>query len=182
MLAGPAAVVVGVVGIAWFVADRAAARGFYRGFANAVGLSYASRAGLLTLTPLLGAGSSRRVEHWMYGRLPGELSGGVGQLVWERIERDSDGDDSVRERNRFTICTVDLEASLSLFRGVYLHPRRGLFAPYSDWLGRTPTRTWRWRARSSWRATSCAPAPIRTSSCCAACSRQRWSAGSRTTR
>jgi hypothetical protein len=96
---------------------------------------------LLTLTPLLGAGSRRRVEHWMYGRLPGELSGGVGQFVWERVERDSDGDEAVRERQRFTICTVDLEPSMSLFRGVYLHPRRGLFAPYSDWLGRTPART-----------------------------------------
>jgi hypothetical protein len=141
MLAGPAAVVLGVAGISWFVADRAAARRFYWGFANAVGLTYASRTELLTLTPLLGAGNRRRVEHWMYGRLPGELTGGVGQLVWERIERDSDGDDAVKERHRFTICTVDLEASLSLFRGVYLHPRRGLFAPYSDWLGRTPTRT-----------------------------------------
>jgi hypothetical protein len=140
MLAGPAAVVAGVAGIAWFAADRAAARRFYWGFADAVGLTYASRTELLSLTPLLGAGSRRRVEHWMYGRLPGELSGGIGQLVWERIDRDPDGDDAVKERNRFTICTVDLEASLPLFRGVYLHPRHGLFAPYSDWLGRTPVR------------------------------------------
>ena len=36
---------------------------------------------------------------------------------------------------------ADLDPSLSYFRGVYLHPRRGLFAPYSDWLGRTPVRT-----------------------------------------
>jgi hypothetical protein len=77
----------------------------------------------------------------MYGRLPGDLAGGIGQLVWERIDHDSDGNDAVKERHRFTICTVDLEASLPLFRGVYLHPRRGLFAPYSEWLGRTPTRT-----------------------------------------
>jgi hypothetical protein len=140
MLACPAAVVLGVAGIAWFAADRAAARRFYWSFASAVGLTYASRTELLALTPLLGAGSRRRVEHWMYGRLPGDLTGGLGQLVWERIERDSDGDDAVRERQRFTICTVDLEASMSLFRGVYLHPHRGVFAPYSDWLGRTPVR------------------------------------------
>ena len=69
------------------------------------------------------------------------LSGGVGQLVWERIQRDSDGTSSVKERNRFTICVADLDPSLPYFRGVYLHPRRGLFAPYSDWLGRTPVRT-----------------------------------------
>jgi hypothetical protein len=141
MLAGPAVVVLGVAGIAAFAADRAAARRFYWSFASAVGLTYAHRTELLALTPLLGAGSRRRVEHWMYGRLPGGLSGGLGQLVWERIDRDSDGDGAVKEHQRFTICTVDLEASLSLFRGVYLHPRRGLIAPYSDWLGRTPTRT-----------------------------------------
>ena len=122
------------------LADHVAAHRFYSGFASAVGLSYASRGELLTLTPLLGAGNRRRVEHWMHGRLPGELSGGVGQLVWERVERDSDGDEVVKERNRFTICVVDLEASMALFRGVYLRPRRGLIASHSDWLGRAPTR------------------------------------------
>lgn len=141
MLAGPAVVVVCVVAIAWFAADRAAARRFYWGFANSVGLTYASSTELLTLTPLLGAGSRRHVEHWMYGRLPGDLSGGIGQFVWERIDRDSDGDEVVKDRNRFTICTVDLDASLPLFHGVFVHPHRGLFAPYPDWLGRTPTRT-----------------------------------------
>jgi hypothetical protein len=140
MLGGPAVVVAAVVALAWFLADRAAAHRFYAGFAQAVGLEYTSPAELLTLTPLLGAGNRRRVEHWMHGRLPGDLSGGVGQLVWERVERDSDGDEAVRERNRFTICVVDLEGSLSLFRGVYLRPQRGLIAPHSDWLGRAPTR------------------------------------------
>ena len=140
MLGGPAAVGVGVAGVAWFVADRAAAHRFYSGFASSVGLSYTSPAEIATLTPLLGAGNRRRVEHWMHGRLPGELAGGVGQLVWERIERDSDGDEVVKERNRFTICVVDLEASMALFRGVFLRPRRGLIAPHSDWLGRAPTR------------------------------------------
>jgi hypothetical protein len=140
MLGGPAAVVAAVVALAWLLADRAAAHRFYMGFARAVGLDYTSPAELLTLTPLLGAGDRRRVDHWMHGRLPGDLSGGVGQLVWERIERDSDGDEVVRERNRFTICVVDLEASLALFRGVYLRPRRGLVASHSDWLGHAPTR------------------------------------------
>jgi hypothetical protein len=141
MLGGPAGVVAVVVAIAWFAADRAAALNFYWGFANSVGLTYANSTELLTLTPLLGAGSRRHVEHWMYGRLPGELSGGAGQFVWERVERDSDGDEIVKNRHRFTICTVDLDASLPLFHGVFVHPRRGLFAPYPDWLGRAPTRT-----------------------------------------
>jgi hypothetical protein len=141
MLGGPAAIVLGVTGIAWYFADRKAANDFYWGFASSVGLTYANQTSLLALTPLLGAGNRRHVEQWMYGRLPGDLSGGLGQLVWERIQKDSDGTTSVKERNRFTICVVDLDPSLPYFRGVYLHPRRGLFAPYSDWLGRTPVRT-----------------------------------------
>jgi hypothetical protein len=140
MAAGPAAVVLGVVAVAWFLADRAAAHRFYSGFARSVGLAYTSPAELQTLTPLLAAGDRRRVEHWMHGRLPGELSGGVGHLVWERIERDSDGDEQIRERNRFTVCVADLPASMGLFKGVFLRQRRDLIAPRSDWLKRTRKR------------------------------------------
>jgi hypothetical protein len=125
--------------VAWLVADRMAAHRFFSGFARSVGLSYTTPAELPPLTPLLGAGDRRRVEHWMHGRLPGRLAGGVGHLVWERVERDSDGDEQVRERNRFSVCVVDLEASMGLFRGIYLRPRRGLFAPHSDWLRRART-------------------------------------------
>ncbi|HEV3377391.1 MAG TPA: hypothetical protein VG126_08940 [Thermoleophilaceae bacterium] len=138
MAVGPAAVVLGVTGIAWFLADRAAARRFYSGFARSVGLGYASRFELLPLTPLLAAGQRRRAEHWMYGRLPGDLQGGLGHFVWERIERDRDGDPQVRERNRFTLCVADLEPSMALFKGVFLRPRRGLIASHSDWLKDRP--------------------------------------------
>jgi hypothetical protein len=133
MLAGPAVVLLAVAAISWIAADRAAAEGFYRSFARSVGLGYMRRSALLELTPLLGAGTSRHLEHWMQGRLPGGYRGGVGQLVWERERRDSEGAD---ERHRFTVCVVDVEASLPLFHGVYLRPRRGLFPPYSDWLDR----------------------------------------------
>jgi hypothetical protein len=140
MAAGPSAVVVAVVGIAWFVADRMAAQRFYTTFARNVGLAYTTPAHLPPLTPLLGAGNRRRLEHWMHGRLPGELAGGVGHLVWERIERDSEGNEHVRERHRFTVCVVDLPVSMSMFRGIYLQPRRGVFAPHSDWLKRARAR------------------------------------------
>jgi hypothetical protein len=136
MAAGPGAVALGMTGIAWIAADRMAAHRFYSGFARSVGLSYTSPAELPALTPLLGAGNRRRLEHWMHGRLPGGLAGGVGHLVWERVERDSEGDEQVRERNRFTVCVADLEASMALFRGIYLRPRRGVFAPHSEWLKR----------------------------------------------
>jgi hypothetical protein len=136
MAAAPAAVVLGVAGIAWFAADRMAAHRFFSGFARSVGLTYTTPAELPPLTPLLGAGDRRRLEHWMHGRLPGGLAGGVGHLVWERVRRDSDGDEEVGERNRFSVCVADLEPSMGLFRGIYLRPRRGLFAPHSDWLRR----------------------------------------------
>jgi hypothetical protein len=140
MAAGPAAVVLGVAGVAWYLADRDAARRFYSGFARSVGLGYASRFALLTLTPLLGAGQRRRAEHWMYGELPGDLPGGVGHFVWERIERERDGHARVGERNRFTICVADLEPSMTLFKGVFLRPRRGFIASHSDWLKDSPAR------------------------------------------
>jgi hypothetical protein len=141
MAAGPAAVALGVTGIAWFMADRAAAERFYRGFARSVGLGYARTFALLSLTPLLGAGNRRQAEHWMYGTLPGDLPGGVGHFVWERIERESDGERKVRERNRFTLCVADLEPSMALFKGVFLRPRRGFIASHSDWLKDTRTRS-----------------------------------------
>jgi hypothetical protein len=140
-LATLAGVALMIVGVAWVTADRVAARNFYWGFATSVGLNYANKMELLPLTPLLGAGDRRSVEHWMYGRLPGELSGGVGQLVWMVTERDRDGDRVVKERNRFTVCVVDLEASLSLFHGVFLRGHRGVIAPYSEWLPRSHTHS-----------------------------------------
>jgi hypothetical protein len=139
LIAGLAIVVAGAVA-AWRSARNTKALRFFWGFAASVGLTYANRIELLPLTPLMGAGSRRHVEHWMYGRLPGGVDGGIGQLVWEQV--DSVGARrSVTERNRFTICVADLDSSLPYFHGVYLHPRRGLFPPYSDWLGRTPVRT-----------------------------------------
>jgi hypothetical protein len=75
----------------------------------------------------------------MYGKLPGDLPGGVGHFVWERIERDSDGDQRVQERNRFTVCVADLEASMALFKGVFVRPRRGFVTSHSDWLADTRT-------------------------------------------
>jgi hypothetical protein len=140
MAGGPAAIVAAVAVLCWVAADRSAARNFYWGFANSVGLTYAAETSLLALTPLLGAGSRRHVDHWMYGRMSSAHDGGLGQLVWERVEQNGERK-SVSERNRFTICVVDLDSSLPYFHGVYLHPRRGLFAPYSDWLGRASVRT-----------------------------------------
>jgi hypothetical protein len=116
--------------VLWPWQRRAARLRFYWEFAGSVGLTYANRIELLPLTPLMGAGSRRHLEHWMYGRLPGGVDGGLGQLVWEEED----------DRYRFQVCVVDLDSSLPYFHGVYLHPRRGLFPPYPDWLARSQVR------------------------------------------
>ena len=139
MACAPIAVALVAAAVAFVMADRAAARRFFSEFAGSVGLSYTPRTGILPLTPLLGAGERQWVEHWMEGPLAGGHPGGVGQLVWERRVRDSDGDERLRERRRQTVCVIDLEPSIALFRGVYLHPRRGVFG--SEWLDRAGTRT-----------------------------------------
>jgi hypothetical protein len=147
MVAAPAAVALGVVAIAFLVADRSAAERFYTSFAGSLGLRYVGRRELLPLTPLLGAGDRRWCDHWMEGALGGDppLTGGIGHFVWEELERrrDSDGHErtEVEERHHLTVCVVDLEPSMALFKGLYLHPRRGLFGLGDGWLSRSGTRS-----------------------------------------
>jgi hypothetical protein len=130
VLGGPAAVALGVAGIAFFAADRAAAARFFRSYAASLGLKYVGSRELLTLTPLLGAGDRRRCEHWMEGP---EYS--LGHYVWEELER-RDGRTEVEERHTATICVVDIERSMERFKGVYLRPRRA----GDDWLPDNLTR------------------------------------------
>ncbi len=145
MAALPAAVALGVAGIAFYAADRGAAQRFWSSYAASLGLTLQARRELLALTPLLGAGDKRWCENWMEGTLPGEpaLAGGLGHFVYEDVEsrRDSDGDlqREVRERRRFTLCVIELEPSLALFKGVYLRPRKGIFDTGKDWLRRSGT-------------------------------------------
>lgn len=139
MVLGPLAAVALVAVTAAVMADRGAATNFYRHYAVSLGLVYWPRASLPPLTPLLGAGDRRWLEHWMQGQLPGEpaLAGGIGQLVWE--EREDGGNDDaltlgkVASRHRLSICAVDLEASIRRFHGIFLRPRRGLISPIPDW-------------------------------------------------
>jgi hypothetical protein len=137
MVGGPVVIAALVVLIAFVLADRRAEQRFFSGFAASLGLAYSSRAALMPLTPLLGAGDRRWCENWMQGRLPGQpaLTGGLGHFVWEERRGDQIG-----QRHSFTLCVVDLEGSMPLFRGVFLRPRRGLIPLRSDWLGETPSR------------------------------------------
>jgi hypothetical protein len=133
MAGGPALVCVVVIAAAFVIAHRAAAQRFFFGFAHSLGLLYVDRTRLLPMTPLLGAGDRRRVEHWMEGDLGDGLRGGLGHLVWQELK--DDGDSSLaREHHRYTICVIPLDESIALFRGVCLHARRGIFPAHSDWL------------------------------------------------
>jgi hypothetical protein len=147
MVAGPVAVVLGVLAVAALAANRDAAERFYRSFAARLGLAYAEKSEPLPLTPLLGAGDRRWCEHWMYGTLPGQpaFAGAVGHFVFEELDRHRDNSGiertRVRERRRFTLCTIDLEPSLPFFKGLYVRPRRGIFPEGKDWVLRSRSRT-----------------------------------------
>jgi hypothetical protein len=146
MAAGPAAVALGIVGIAYYAADRAASNRFYGALARTFGLFYLDRTELLPLTPLLGAGDRRHCENWMQGMLPGDppLSGGIGHFVVEEVDEQSahDGDLlPVSESRRVTLCVVELEPSAALFKGVFMRPRPGLFPGGEDWQERDGLRT-----------------------------------------
>jgi hypothetical protein len=133
------------VAAAAVAADRGAATRFFRHYADSLGLVYWPRSSLPALTPLLGAGDRRWLEHWMQGALPGDppLKGGIGHLVWEERTEDPDDVLDLREaasRQRVTVCVADLEASIRRFHGVFVHPRRGLIATTGDWIRGAHTR------------------------------------------
>jgi hypothetical protein len=121
-----------------------AAHRFFTAFADSHGLTYVGNGQLPALTPLLGAGDRQWCEHWMTGEVAPahHLQGGLGHFVYElREKRDATSDGPVaRERHRVALCVVDIEASLPLFKGVFLHPRRGLLGHRTDWLRGHSTR------------------------------------------
>jgi hypothetical protein len=127
MTAGPLAVIAIVSIVAFVIADRRAESDFFIAYAAAHGFSYTARTELMPLTPLLGAGDRRRCEHYMEGPLAkaGDLHCGLGHYVFQ-VRRGEDGDGRWESRE-FTICVVDLEEGISLFPGLFLTRRRGLF-------------------------------------------------------
>jgi hypothetical protein len=144
MVIAPLAVVILVTGAAAIVADRRAARSFFLSYAKGLGLEYVGDWEVACFTPLLGAGTRQWCKRWMIGdvvKVP-PRSGGLGYFFYERRRSDSSlasGSDRVVERGHFTVCVVDIEQSLSLFKGIFLRQRRGLFELRSDWLADTPS-------------------------------------------
>jgi hypothetical protein len=146
MAAAPAAVVAMVLGLAAFLADRRAATNFYLSFAETAGLEYVGNWSILPYTPLLGAGDRQRCENWMTGDVVTDprLNGGLGHFVYEELRESTDSNGANRERsverNELTVCMVDLEESILLYKGVFLRQRRGLLSFRRDWLSGTSSR------------------------------------------
>jgi hypothetical protein len=134
--AGPVVVAAVVLAAVFASADRRAARDFFVEYASSRGFDYIGDAALDPFTPLLGAGDRRGCRHWMQGAFTGGLQGGLGHYSYEVIDRDSSGRITRRDTRHFTICVADLEAGLSMFPGVFLCLRRGLFGGIDgeDWL------------------------------------------------
>jgi hypothetical protein len=122
MVAGPLAVVVVVLVVAYFVADSQAEDEFFKRFAEAHRLMHASKYSLPELTPLLGGGDRRHCEHWMMG--DGQA---LGWFTFE-VKRDNGDKPDTWEPHNFTLATVDLgELDMARFQGIYLRRKRGIF-------------------------------------------------------
>jgi hypothetical protein len=135
-VAGVGALLLFAAGAFW-VADRRAESDFFHQLADTLGYRYLFTTELPPLSPLLGAGDRRRVEHAMEGTLKvegAELSCVFGHYTYEVRETDDDGDERWRPF-RFTVCVSEVAQAFPRFRGVYLRRRRGLLDRLDhDWL------------------------------------------------
>jgi hypothetical protein len=72
------------------------------------------------------------------------LNGGLGHFVYEDVRESTDSNGAHREqsveRNRITVCMVDMDESMLLYKGIFLRQRRGLLNFRRDWLSGTPSR------------------------------------------
>lgn len=114
---------VAIAVVAVHKAQRAAEGDFYAALAPRLGLTYLGDTGPpLGLTPLLGAGEKRTLTTTMTGPLAGNLGCTVGHYTYVNYDDEGERCDS----HSFTICSVEIEAALPVFHGVYLTPRGGL--------------------------------------------------------
>ena len=126
----PTAWCVVLMGFMYVSAQRSSERKFFVAYADSVGLGYLGHWELLPLTPLLGAGDDRHIEHYMSGRLGGEGGDLRCALALYSVERKrgpkGDVDRQVKTSAQYTICAVDIEAGLTRFPGIYLYPHKDL--------------------------------------------------------
>ncbi len=134
----PVAVVVLIVSIVWWIADRKAENVFWKHVADSLGFQpFYDPTALETTTPLLHAGDRRSWRHELMGPL-GEsgLTARLAQYRYDvRHESQNEKTPDKWTSYRYTICLVELEAAMPMFPGVYLRERRGLLGGLDhDWL------------------------------------------------
>ena len=146
MGAGPAAIGLVVLAVAFLTSDRRAAQDFYSAMARDFGLDYHRTASVLPLSPLLGAGDRRRFEHVMHGPLDSGFAGTDVIVALYTYETDHEHHERGKlhlhtETHRFTVCSVDAAAAMRRFRGVFLRRRKGLLDHLEhDWLNKLTLR------------------------------------------
>ncbi len=143
ILGGGLGVIALVFAVAWLAADRRAEVDFFGALAEETGLQEMPEGGrLFPTTPLLAAGTRRRLEHLLAGPLVGSDEHGrqclLAHYTYETAHEDPDlGSlaEAVRE-HRFTLCAIDLPQTTSRFPGVYVRRRQGVAeqANGGDWL------------------------------------------------
>jgi hypothetical protein len=135
-LAAPVVVVALVLAWAWAGADARAERAFWHSVADALGYQpFLDVAAMSRTTPLLHAGDRRRYSHALAGPLGG--SGLPARLAHYRydVRHENRKGDGVWTKYRFTVCLVEIEPGMRLFRGIYLRARRGVAGRVNhDWL------------------------------------------------
>jgi hypothetical protein len=146
MAAGPVALGLAVLLVAFLTADRRAALDFYSAMARDLGLDYHRTASVLPLSPLLGAGEKRTFEHVMHGPLDAGFAGTDVIVALFTYETTSEHHENGKvrlhtQRHEFTVCSVDAAAAMRRFRGVYLRRRQGLLDRLDhDWLANQTLR------------------------------------------
>jgi len=135
-LAAPVGVVVLIVGIVFWIADRKAEDLFWKHVADSLGYQpFYDPTALETTTPLLHAGDRRFWEHELMGPLGTTgLTARLAQYRYEVRKENQKGEESW-DRYGFTICLVELHAAMQMFPGVYVREKRGLLGMGKhDWL------------------------------------------------
>jgi hypothetical protein len=136
LAAGALVGLIGVLGTAFYTADRRAAEDFWAGLATVTGLQVTARSYLPELTPLLAAGDRRNVDRWLEGTLDGHPVG-LGHYKYEERRTDSKGN-THWQAYPHTICLVDLEDDgvPPWLSGVYLLRKGGFLGIGGEGRGR----------------------------------------------
>lgn len=137
----PPIVVLGVViSLVWRDATRLAARDFFAGYALDHNFNFSERMSLIETTPLLGAGDRRHCSNYMEGPLEDVDGVAVGLSHYTFETRDVRSDRrrrpvTVLTPHHYTIAVVEIPRAMTVFPGVFLTRRGGLFGR-EEWLDR----------------------------------------------